>query len=906
MFKGIRKRASNLSIYAVTSNLSATNAPSDQQPASNSPSSYESILSQVHDFEIALKAMDYLLDDRTQQGTELLHEQAQLGSSDGKPHAIFPLALGVMEFIEATLGFEPEVMARAHKTLNDAESASTTNAKYNVRHQLATSNIYPPGTEFQVTLAESTLLNALLMLLTENNGMVESVKALYKLRKAYQTLDAVYKKIKELEPVFNRNLAKLRKAANKGLLEVPRLNGLVNGGTGLKHSISTVDLPGYESLGSSSSSSSATLPEDLKLMKNLEKIYLMRKARIEGTNLGNNTGVQHQPLNLFSDLASSIAMKQNRNGVETSLPITPQYGKFNNGNEEQVEEQEEEEEGEGEEEEENSDNEHFVDAVEELTIGDINSSSLADSSAQSILSSVETSPSEVQSTDMHLHVSTTDEFIHSGVQLCFGILQVVLSLIPPAIGKVLSIVGFKGERETGLKLLWKTAITSRNVHGELALLFLLMFYDGPVQFVDTGFRLPSANKLKNIINLENKTSVTDDEVELIKDSPESYTSQLLKRARHHFPHNALWILQEGRMLAAEGRLAQASTLMQNFTDNPNNKIQMQQIEALLIFDRATIYIYMHEYDKAARDLIYLIEINSWSKAVYLFMAAACYLERYRMVRMGLQSPQINADTKLSLNGDVELEAKKYSDLFTKYLNLSLSYVPGHGANAQKKGGLGGSGKQMPFDKFLLRKWKHIEQRKKRHPELSLADVVGTSLIHELIYFWNGYNRMSPQDFELALKLLGYSGAPNTELSANTLHNNYAKIEETEDEAMIRYFLQSVALRQLGKVKQGLGILDSHVISKYVISEVPQFRFHKMTYSPYLYPTAFYEKTMFVWLLRTSESTIKQDVGRAVHECKSYLKKAETVGEGDYELSNRTSMRIKAAGDRLDQLGSLSR
>lgn len=49
------------------------------------------------------------------------------------------------------------------------------------------------------------------MLLTENNGMVESAKALFKLRRAYQTLDAVYKKIKELEPIFNKNLAKLKK-----------------------------------------------------------------------------------------------------------------------------------------------------------------------------------------------------------------------------------------------------------------------------------------------------------------------------------------------------------------------------------------------------------------------------------------------------------------------------------------------------------------------------------------------------------------------------------------------------------------------------------------------------------------------------------------------------------------------
>ena len=61
-----------------------------------------------------------------------------------------------------------------------------------------------------MTFAESTLLNALLMLLTENNGMVESAKALFKLRRAYQTLDAVYKN-QGAGTNFQQNLAKLKK-----------------------------------------------------------------------------------------------------------------------------------------------------------------------------------------------------------------------------------------------------------------------------------------------------------------------------------------------------------------------------------------------------------------------------------------------------------------------------------------------------------------------------------------------------------------------------------------------------------------------------------------------------------------------------------------------------------------------
>lgn len=842
MFKGLRKKASILSLYPTTSNQGT----SDNASALNSNSNYDKILKQVHDFETALKAMDYLLDDRTNEGTALLKKEVQAASQDDLPRAIFPLALGVMEFIEATLGFEPEVMAKAHKTLSEAENASSNNSKYNTRYQLSTSTIYPPGTEFQVTLAESTLLNALLMLLKENNGVVESAKALFKLRKAYQILDSVHKRIQELEPTFNKNLAKLRKKAANG---VAKGNGVFLNNN--NQSISTVDLPGFESLGSSSSS----LPQDIKLMKDLERIFLMRKTRIEGSNLGNI-----ELLNLFEDLNSSVTLAKQ----SYAEPLDVQ----DNG----------------------SDDEEFEDAMEHLAVNDA-PSSFVGSGAQSILSSVDTSPSsQGNGSDTYLHVSTTDEFIHSGVQLCFGILQVVLSLIPPAIGAVLSIVGFKGNRNIGLQLLWRTAITSRNVHGELALLFLLVFYDGPVQFVDTGFRLPESKEDHNVISLSNKLTVLEEELVKIMDNPPLYTSQLLRSARQHFPHNALWILQEGRMLAAQGDLVGASTLMQSFTDDPNNKIQMKQIESLLVFDRAIIYMYLHEYDKAARDLIHLIDINSWSKAVYLFMAASCYLEKYRMIKMGV------------VKGD-DMEAKKYADLFSKYMKLSLSYVPGHGHNAPKKGGLGGSGKQMPFDKFLLRKVKHIEARKKQYPDLQLADLVGTSLIHELVYFWNGYNRMTAENFQIALKMLGYSGAPNAELSANTSNHSFAMIKETEDEAMIRYFLQSVCLRQLGQVKEGSRILQQYVLSKIVISDSPQFKFHKMTYSPYLYPTAFYENTMFTWVEETGPNS-QVDVKKAVADSKAWLKKAEIVGDGDYELSNRTSMRIKAAGDRLDQLASM--
>jgi len=881
MLRGIRKKASILSISSTGLTASSSNEKS---------ANYAKVLKQVHDFEIALEAMDLLLDDRNQEGVDLLtREKKNSLASTKDPAAIFSLALGLMEFIEATLGFETEVMTKAHKTLSDAEEASLAHSKFNQKNLLATSHIYPPGTEFQVTYAELTLLNALVMLLREDNGMMEQAKALFKLRRAYQILDSTYKKIKDSEGLFNRNLAKFRKEA-------------------IHASVSSVDLPGYSipPVGESNTS----LPEDIQLMKNLEQVYQMRKKRVEGTSLGPHAS----QVNLFkseSTLSVALSSKTSLPFIERiSTPVgrtsspNPQSSsnaaflqvsvKSNRSDAKNSNESDEKNSNESDE----SDDDDFSDACDDLPSGipriqvpQFDRPPRPGSATPSLhhypesIVSVATSSSSLNSgNDTHLHVSTIDEFIHSGVQLCFGILQVVLSLIPPTIGKVLSIVGFKGNRDIGLRMLWRTAITARNIHGDLALLCLLVFYDGPVQFIDVGFQLPGHedSNVKNALNLIGRSTVSDSELTVIIKNPNLYTPQLLARARSIFPHNALWLLQEGRMHAAQGNIHESLALMQNFTDDPDTTIHMEQVEALLTYDRATMYAFIHEYDKAARDFIRMTEISSWSQAVYLFMAGSCFLEKWRMIQMG----EIPFDDDATRNKSLEELAEKAD----KYLKLAPTYVPGVGVNASKKrGGIGGSNKQMPFDKFVLRKTKHIEERHRKYPELLYIECVGTSLIHELVYFWNGYNRMKPEDLELLHRMLEFSNSP------------YAKFPETQDEAMIRHFFQSLALRQLGKPAEGVTFLDSEVISRYVTQDSANapFKFTKMTYSPYLYPTALYERAMFTWMLK-----VQNNAHLAILEAVTWLEKAENVSDqGDYELSNRTSMRIKAATERLEQLRS---
>lgn len=228
-----------------------------------------------------------------------------------------------------------------------------------------------------------------------------------------------------------------------------------------------------------------------------------------------------------------------------------------------------------------------------------------------------------QESDSNLFSNPIDLFIHSGSNLCFGLLLLMISMIPPAFGKLLSIIGFRGDRQRGLEMLWQ-ASSLPHVHGAMSGLVLLGFYNGIAGFCDI---LP------------------DDSDEDIEGYPKRRCEELLVNMRRQYPKSRLWMLEEARMLAANRQLEDAVDLLSGDISS-----QLKQIEAFAVFEKSLDLMYMHRYELVSEAFLKVdppfysrytwvthgdlqcVDLNNWSHALYYYIAGSAEIEVYRKLK----------------------------------------------------------------------------------------------------------------------------------------------------------------------------------------------------------------------------------------------------------------------------------
>ncbi|KAK4691270.1 tetratricopeptide repeat protein 39, partial [Lecanoromycetidae sp. Uapishka_2] len=626
-------------------------------------------LAESQNLEAAMRAATYIMDDDL--------EGAEAGLAHGNS-TFHKMGKGMVAFLRATLGFEPEIMKEAAERLSDAEAtASADNRKAQKDPNAHRSHIYPPGAEFALCHAMTQLMGAVVGVL--NESLTESIRGFYKLRKAYVTLNVIL----EAEAQYMK-----------------KKNGL-GSGTPSRHSV--------ESLRSNRSARSAkVMPGGFGDAMNSKPAS--KAPSIRSVKAGDLTASRLEP-----------------NGHDASTV--------------------------------DDDNDEFYDADEDLEINEsldgvdekMNDLSM-DNNVQMPVQNVIPSYHGLldHDPDSDVFSNPIDVFIHSGANLCFGLLLVMISMIPPAFSKLLFIIGFHGDKERGVRMLWQ-ASKFHNINGAMAGLIVLGYYNTFVGFSD-------------IIPDHDPTSTDQDSIE---GYPKERCEALLADMRSRHPKSHLWLLEEARGQAANRHLSKAISMLEGSTKSP-----LKQVEALEMFEKSLDAMYMHDYALCAKSFTTCVGLNNWSHSLYYYIAGAANVELYRQHK----SSNVKA---------AELYAKKATEL--------LKLAPKH---AGKKKFMA---RQLPFDIFVTRKVQKWEARASEW-KVPLIDAVGVSPVEEMIFFWNGYKRMDQSQLKTSLDRLAWSDTSNPTWS-----------REGPDEHAILSVLRGATYRNLARWDEAKEVLRSGVL-----------------------------------------------------------------------------------------------
>jgi hypothetical protein len=171
-------------------------------------------------------------------------------------------------------------------------------------------------------------------------------------------------------------------------------------------------------------------------------------------------------------------------------------------------------------------------------------------------------------------MTIVDQNIYAGTLIALGLIMLLVSLLPPSLSRILSIIGFRGSRSQALSLLWKVSST-QSPFGALATFGLGTYYGNIVQnsdIVSDGFSTRNGGSECIIERLH--ITILD--------------------VRKRYPGSALWAVEEAYLLHLE--IANGKARMDSIKGNLEEVVrrlssldihsQIPQIDSLVIFESA--------------------------------------------------------------------------------------------------------------------------------------------------------------------------------------------------------------------------------------------------------------------------------------------------------------------------------
>lgn len=474
--------------------------------------------------------------------------------------------------------------------------------------------------------------------------------------------------------------------------------------------------------------------------------------------------------------------------------------------------------------------------------------------------------------DRALLKSPTDQFVHSGYRMLHGTVLLLLSLIPPAFSRLLSIVGFRGDRERGLKLLWEAADMSH--------------FDSEDVSETSGFNGGKFNAAIASIAVLGYYSnlITNLDILPRGSYPKDRCELLLRKVSSEYPNSKLWVLEHARFHASNRDLRAAMRVL----EDSGPSASLKQVEALRTFEQGLAAAFLHDYAKCSRLFSKCLDLNNWSPATYNYIAGAAQVELYRIAKYSTTSADLEAAEKHATEAESFLRKVPETSGRKKLL-----------------------ARQLPFDAFVGRKFAKWSKRAEQWG-IRLVDAVGVSPLEEIIFIWGGHQRMDEGMFQESLERLWWSDGGERDVSAHpeggerpTVLTDPNASREDLDEHAILALLRGTIQRQLGDTAAARKLLTTGIVEGHKRED---FRGHLK--DDWTAPNARYELGVCAWL-EAGETTSPKAIGKEVvvdddtrrerlSECSKWLE--EVAGWGSYDLDSRMGIKVTTGRETLKKMG----
>ncbi|EPX72258.1 uncharacterized protein SOCG_00024 [Schizosaccharomyces octosporus yFS286] len=282
-------------------------------------------------------------------------------------------------------------------------------------------------------------------------------------------------------------------------------------------------------------------------------------------------------------------------------------------------------------------------------------------------------------------IDTVNEYVQTGTLLCTGLFTLLISLLPPKMITILSLLGYKGDRDMALNYMWKPALQRPSgFFAAVAFAALIQYYSGAVQLCSIYRVTPSEPD----------------------GWPVHRCFELLSKIRETHPDGPMWPLHEAKLLSMVKKQTEAIHVLNDLMAKPPPKLM--QLEVLIVFEHALDCAFSHRYIDGAKSFMKLSSLNDSSAGLYSYFAAACFLQ----------------DVQAHANVEALMSASQLLEPLDKQL----------------------TDKTAPLDKYIRRKVRKLcERRASVGNQGGLAEYVGFSPLYELIYVWNGFRRMNLEE-----------------------------------------------------------------------------------------------------------------------------------------------------------------